>query len=93
MNKEKIEYVILPPSWIQTIKGISTVADVAYVLGRRVYNLKESTAVEFNGVLLEIPYKAEIPLELATARAVTFWWESVLFLKGDPSFDLRRTIR
>ena len=81
MNEEEIEYVILPPSWAQTIKGISTVADVAYVLGHRVYNRMESTAVEFNGVLLEIPYDSEVPLELATARAVTFWWESVLFLK------------
>lgn len=82
MNEEKIEYVILPASWTQTIRGISTVADVAYFLGRRVYNLKESTAVEFNGVLLEIPYEAKTPLELATARAVTFWWESVLARKG-----------
>ena len=82
MNEEEIEYVILPPSWAQTIKGISTVADVAYVLGHRVYNRMESTAVEFNGVLLEIPYDFKTPLELATARAVTFWWESVLARKG-----------
>ena len=82
MNEEEIEYVILPPSWAQTLMGISTVADVAYVLGHRVYNRKESTVVEFNGVLLEIPYEAETPLELATARAVTFWWESVLARKG-----------
>ena len=82
MNEEEIEYIILPPSWAQTLRGILTVADVAYVLGHRVYNLKESTAVEFNGVLLEIPYDSKTPLALATARAVTFWWESVLARKG-----------
>ena len=82
MKKENVEYVILPPSWPGTLKGIWTVADVAYILGHRVYGLKESTAVKFNEVLLEIPYDPEVPLELATARAVTYWWESVLFHKS-----------
>lgn len=81
MNEEKIEYVILPASWIIAINGISTVADVAYFLGHRAYNLQENTAVEFNGILLKIPYDSKTPLELATARAVTFWWESALARK------------
>jgi hypothetical protein len=78
MSKAKVEFVILPPSWPRNLKGIQTVADVAYVLGHRVYNNRESTAVEFNGVILEIPYDSKVPLELATARAVTFWWETFL---------------
>jgi len=78
----KVEYVTLPSSWPGTLEGIWTVADVAFVLAHRAYDLKENTQVEFNGVLLRVPFEPETPIELATARAVTHWWESVLAEKN-----------
>lgn len=79
---ESVESVLLPQIWLTSLVNLSTVADVAYYLTQRAWKYKESTSVMYNGTLLEVAY-SNIDPSLASARAVTFWWERALFERNN----------